>query len=290
MISSDMIRQTTQLCDYLGLTEEPFGIFYANTKPEPGFGPKIGVPISRALEQKGEIDWAAVTQNFSCFIGNIWLARKKKCAAYISAEQYGCMGGGYYTGVINPYIEFITYYVSTGMPNTPIHGERYMPSPETMRNFLETVNPGPAPKPYCIAKPLSTFTENESADIVIFFLRPESLSGFFTLASFTTGNPHGVVAPFGAGCTNIVAWPLYYMRKGEEVAVLGGFDPSMRKFMKTDELTFAIPMPLYQKILLAMPDSLLATPTWNMVQRKIDKSKKVWGEISQSLDMSKKGK
>jgi hypothetical protein len=49
-----------------------------------------------------------------------------------------------------------------------------------------------------------------------------------------------VASPFGAGCTNIVAWPLFYKEQGIEKAVLGGFDPSARKFMKTDELTFTV--------------------------------------------------
>jgi hypothetical protein len=61
-----------------------------------------------------------------------------------------------------------------------------------------------------------------------------------------------VRAPFGAGCTNIITWPLTYQRRGEECAVLGGFDPSARKFMKPDELSFAVPLALYRKMLAAM--------------------------------------
>ena len=39
-----------------------------------------------------------------------------------------------------------------------------------------------------------------------------------------------------AGCTNIISWPLYYKGKDQEKAVIGGFDPSARKFMMTEIL------------------------------------------------------
>jgi hypothetical protein len=83
------IRDDTKLfLDHLGLNEEPFGVYYDDIKPEKAFGPKSGVPISRELENKGQIDMQAVLKQFSCVIGNIWLARKKHCAAYISSEAY----------------------------------------------------------------------------------------------------------------------------------------------------------------------------------------------------------
>ena len=44
-------------------------------------------------EINGAIDWQAVFGQFSCVMGNIWRARKKKTNAYFSAEQFGCPGG-----------------------------------------------------------------------------------------------------------------------------------------------------------------------------------------------------
>lgn len=212
-------------------------------------------------------------------MGNVWLARKKRCAAYISEQEYGCPGGIVYCAMQRPHVRFIEYYVTTGMSGTPMHGERYLPSPAAMQAFLATVTPPQKPANYCIFKPLSQFAEGETPECVIFFARPESLCGLFTLTSFTVGTTDAVVSPFGAGCTNMVSWPLYYLRQGQEKAVLGGFDPSSRKYMKTDELTFTVPWSLYKKMLAAVPQSLFSVDgAWKSVHKKAQRSAATWGE------------
>ena len=272
-------EETQVFLEHLGLNEEPFGVYYHDIKPEKAFGPKPGVPISRELEDQGKVDMQAVFKTFSCVIGNIWLARKKQCAAYISSEEYGCLGGVFYCAMMKPNLRFIEHYVTTGFEGTPIHGERYLPSPEAMRTFLDKVKPRKAPAKYCIFKPLSQFSEGEEPEFVIFFARPEALSGLFTQIMFTTGDVDCVASPFGAGCTNILSWPLYYREKGEEKAILGGFDPSARKYMKTDELTFTVPLSLYRKMLEKLPESMFSVgKNWEVVRKKVDRSAKAWGE------------
>ena len=66
----------------LGLDEEPMGIFYTDTRPVEGFTPEPMDLPTREKEIKNEIDWQAVFSRFSCVMGNIWRARKKKRAAY----------------------------------------------------------------------------------------------------------------------------------------------------------------------------------------------------------------
>lgn len=279
MIEHSILEDTKTLLGHLGLDEEPIGVYYADTKPDNAFGPKQGPPITRELEEQGQIDMQAVFQNFSCVMGNIWLARKKRGTAYISTEEYGCPGGSFYCSMMKPNLRFIEHYVTTGFEGTPIHGERYLPSPEAMRKFLDAVNPRKAPGKYCLFKPLSLFSGSEKPEFVIFFARPEVLSGLFTHTTFTTGEIDSVVSPFGAGCTNVVAWPLHYQEKGLEKAVLGGFDPSARKYMKTDELTFTVSWPLYQKMLKALPESVFSVDgAWTTVRKKINHSAKTWGE------------
>lgn len=273
------LEDTRTLLEHLGLDEEPIGVYYDDTLPEGAIGPKKGPELSRELEEQGKLAMQEVFQAFSCIIGNIWLARKKKVAAFISAEEYGCPGGVFYTAMIKPNIRFIEHYVSTGIPGTPIHGERYLPSPEAMRAFLEKVSPRDAPGKYCIFKPLSLFSGDERPEFITFFARPEVMSGLFTLTTFTTGDVDCVASPFGAGCTNIVGWPLYYQQKGIEKAVLGGFDPSQRKFMKPDELTFTVPLALYEKMLKALPESIFSVDgAWPVVRKKVERSAKAWGE------------
>jgi len=280
VIEESVLEDTQKFLEHLGLDEEPIGVYYADSKPDNAFGPKPGPPISRELEEQGQINMQEVFQNFSCVMGHIWLARRKQGVAYISAEEYGCPGGVFYCSMIKPNLRFIEHYVTTGFEGTPIHGERYLPSPEAMRKFLAKVEPRDAPAKYCLFKPLSLFSNEEKPEFVIFFARPEVLSGLFTHTTFTTGEVDSVVSPFGAGCTNIVGWPLYYQEQGQEKAVIGGFDPSARKYMKTDELTFTVSWSLYEKMLRALPESMFNVDgAWPTVRKKITRSAKTWGEI-----------
>ena len=263
----------------LGLDEEPMGIFYTDEKPIEGFSPKPNELPTREKEMKNEIDWQKVFGQFSCVIGNIWRARKKQAAAYFSAEQFGCPGAAFWLGFNKPQTETIIKYVSTGIPNWT-DGELYCDSPDNLRQIFEYVDPRPAPKSFCVVKPLSQFADGEEPELVTFFSRPESLSGLHQLATFVTNDPEVVASPWGPGCGNIVTWPLHYLSKGTNRAVVGGWDPSARMFFKTDELSFTVPFLMFRDMLDRYGESFLTTKTWETVQKKIVRSKKTWDENS----------
>ena len=76
---------------------------------------------------------------------------------------------------------------------------------------------------------LGQTTGEDNPDAVIFYARPEVLSGFFTLANFDQADPNGgVICPFGSGCNSIVHYPWLEQQKAKPKAVLGMFDPSAR--------------------------------------------------------------
>ena len=269
-------EKTQRLLELLGHDEGPFGVHYSDLKPEDGFGPKPGEIFSREREIVGQINWDQAFSKFSCIMGNIWLARKKRKAAWISHEECGCMGGGFYSGVYSPYLEMNVLFVSTGVPGTPIEGEHYLPTPASMHAFMKDTAPPAATGKYCVIKPLEQFASNETPLVITFFARPEALNGLYSLACYATGSHLAVVSPFSAGCGSIIAWPLVYQQRGEERAVLGGFDLTARKFMKTDELTFSAPLPLYRKMLEIMENSALTRHTWENVRKKVGKSARTW--------------
>jgi hypothetical protein len=68
------------------------------------------------------------------------------------------------------------------------------------------------------------------------------------------------------------------LAKGETRAVLGGWDPSARKFFKTDELTFTVPYAMFGQMLERFEQSFLSTKTWAIVQKKIARSNRAWGD------------
>ncbi len=169
--------------------------------------------------------------------------------------------------------------LSTGIQGMTT-GERYCESPDALRRLLEYIDPTPAPKKYCVIQPLSLFKEDQEPLLVMYFSRPESLCGLHQLATFVTNDPEVVASPWSASCGSLVAWPLHYLAKGENKAVLGGWDPSARKYVKPDELSFTIPFQMFTEMLNRYEESFLNEKTWKTVQKKITRSKKVWGENS----------
>ena len=274
-----MNETLSALLESLGLSEEPYGIFYTDIEPTEGFAPTVGQPLSLELEQQGKVDFQEIFKNFSCVLGKLWLARRKNAAAYFEAGRYGCPGGSFYLGFHEPQLDFITRYVSTGIPGTPVHGERYLSSPEVARRFFTDIQARPAPARFCVFKPLSHFSTSERPELVTFFARGEVLEGLCNLAAFVTDDFEVVATPFGAGCSFMVTWPLHYLAQGKPRAVLGCGDPSARKFMKPDEMTFTVPFVLYDAFLARWRESFLVTDTWDMVKKKIVKSKEAWGEL-----------
>ena len=273
----DQSSNLEQFLEVLGHLEEPMGMFYTDRQPSEGFAPNPAHLPTVAEEARNEVDFAAIAENFSCVIGKIWLARKKRSVAYFDRDRFGCLGGAYFLGFMPKPLESNIHYVSTGIPGV-LEGERYLASPDVTRRFYASIDPRPAPKPFCVFKPLSRFANDEQPELVIFFGRPEVLSGLHQLATFVTDDFHAVQSPFGSGCANIVTWPLKYLREGELKAVVGGWDPSDRPFMKTDELTFTVPFPMYRMMLERWRDSYLTAPAWGKARKKIAHSRKVWNE------------
>jgi len=261
----------------LGLDEEPMGVIWTDEEPKDCVSPKAQKPISREAEEKGYIDWQSVMENYACVLGIIWRARKKNTAACFDEERFGCLGGTFYLGFMRPYLHMHPPFISTGIPGI-IEGELYAASPEAATAFFDAMDPPAAQARYCVVKPITQFKEGEVPVTVVFFARPEAMSGLAVLTTFITEDIDAVRSPFGPGCSGVVTWPAKYLKDNKEYAVLSGFDPSCRKFLKTDEMTFAVPLSLYEKMLNRWEESFLTTETWKNQKKKIERSRRVWGE------------
>ena len=239
--------------------EEPLGVFYAEKAPTDCLTP----PPDRG---------------HACIINYLRMAFDRKTCVHFAADACTCMGGWVYLGYRLPAPERIVYFVTTGWEGG--EGERYLPSPDSMRRFLRDIDVQLAPAPFCAARPLSQFAEGEEPLLVTFRCRGETLTGLSMLAGFALDDHNAVVMPFGSGCANIFAWPLHYRRMGRKKAVVGGSDPSCRPFMGVDELSFTVTADVLSAMQEAFPRSFLTGRTWTGVRKKIDRSRKVWEEAA----------
>ena len=245
-----MLQAFQNMFDLLGC-EEPLGTGYAQQAPEHSLTPVPG-------------------GGHACLINYLRLAREKKTCVHFSSAVPGCMGGWVYLGYTLPAPERIVHFVTTGWRGG--EGEHYLPSPDSMRRFLQDIDIQPAPAPFCTAAPLSLCREEPL--LVSFRCRGEVLSGLSLLACFALDDHHAVAMPFGSGCAHIFAWPLHYRNRGMKKAVVGGTDPSCRPFMGVDELSFTVTFEVFRAIAEAAPRSFLTGKTWAAVRKKIEKSRR----------------
>jgi len=205
-----------------------------------------------------------------CLIGNLSRVRAGHTFVY-SADLPGCLGGKRYTGYSQELRPDFEYFLSCGLPGR-VEGERYKKSPELVREFLKSHPPFEAPAKYLVFKRWDKLSKTDEPLAVIFFAGADVLSGLFTLANYDTPDPHGVVAPMGAGCSSIVNYPLQEAASAHPRCVLGMFDVSARPHVRRDALTFAIPMARFEEMVSNMDESFLTTGSWASVRKRIHQS------------------
>ena len=148
-------------------------------------------------------------------------------------------------------------------------GERYKLHPAQVKHFWDNLPKLPTRGDHVIFKRWDLLEETDEPDAVIFFATPDILSGLFTLVCYDSTAEDAVIAPFGAGCTNIIYYPYREQFNGTGRSVLGLMDPSARKCAKSDLVTFAIPITKFMAIIDQMEESFLVTDTWSIIQKRI---------------------
>ena len=206
-----------------------------------------------------------VPEGWRCVIAQVAAARNGRTVHFV-AENIKCAGGSRYLGYnINLFPGF-NEFISHGESG---HGERYKKSPELVANFMSNLNVL-AVKKSLIVKRWDSLEDYDKPQGVIFFAKPDVLSGLFTLANYDVDGDCGVIAPFGAGCTSIFFYPYKEYITGGDKAILGMFDVSARKCVKSDLLSFAMPISKFMKMVENMDESFLITDSWEVVYKRLD--------------------
>jgi uncharacterized protein (DUF169 family) len=202
-----------------------------------------------------------------CVMGDVSKARTGKNVV-LDREVVGCGGGMRYLGFSQELRPEFEYFLSYGIPGK-MEGERYKKSPEMVRDVLGALPKFTAPARYIVFKRWDKLTESDYPDVVIFFARPDVLSGVFTLANYDETDPNGVFSPFGAGCATIVQYPFLEKDAPRPRAVIGMLDVSARPCVPVDVMTIAAPMTRFVRMVENMDESFLITGSWRKVKRRI---------------------
>ena len=206
-----------------------------------------------------------------CVIGALSGVRNGKSLCF-NIESIGCFGGKRYLGFAEKIRPDFEYFLSCGIPGE-LEGERYKKSPEIVKELVKKQPVFKAPARFIVFKRCDMLDETDNPEVIIFFVRPDVLSGLFTLAGFDMPETNGIISPFSSGCSTIVQYPFLEKNSGHPRGIIGMFDISARPFVPEDTLTFAVPMDKFNTMIENMEDSFLITESWRKVQKRIKKEK-----------------
>jgi uncharacterized protein (DUF169 family) len=221
--------------------------------------------------EEGHADLVKPGTQARCIIGALVKVRRGTSFTF-NAESVGCSGGKTFLGfsdnnILNAEPDS-AYFLSYGIPEK-IEGERFKKSPELVKEQYSHSPKFTAPARYCVFKRWDNLEATDNPQVVIFFTKPDVLSGLYNLANFDTADPNAVVAPWGSGCSSIIQDPYLENESANPRAVIGMFDTSARPFVATDELTFSVPISKLASMVENMEESFLITPTWKVIQKRI---------------------
>jgi uncharacterized protein (DUF169 family) len=216
----------------------------------------------------GGAEWAEKPKGRSCIICELSKIRNGSSLVY-NAERVKCAGAKRYLGYTDSIRPGFEYFLSCG--NDKMEGERYIRTPEMVKELMKNQRTLPVKGKNIVFKRWDKLTTDDTPEVVVFFARPDVLSGLFTLANFDQTEPNGTIAPFGSGCGTMIHYPYLESMSERQRAVVGMFDPSARPCVPEDVLTFSVPMKRFEKMIGYMEESFLITGTWRTVKRRINK-------------------
>ena len=147
------------------------------------------------------------------------------------------------------------------------NGERYIKSPDLVRRFLGCLPMMEVPHDYIVFKPLSRVNEDEDGILTVMFLADnDQLAAMVCLANYDRDSNDNVITPWAAGCQSIGIYPFAESGREKPKAVIGLVDiysrVKVKRQLKSDVLSFAVPYPLYLEMEGNVPGSFLEGSTW----------------------------
>lgn len=267
----------SKIAESIKLKYEPIAIVLTDTKPE-------------GAKQFKEGKWGCVMF--------LVAAAARGETAVLDKKTFGCQGGGTGMGFGNQYVNFaggeecFCYFLSIGNEaweqgrqvaekvkpflraesfDNFLHGERYVKSPELVKDFMRCLPMTEIPFEYIVLKPLRDVSPAEKPEVIVFLGDMDQISALTILANYGREGTENVIFPQAAGCQSIGIYAFREARSDKPRAVLGLNDISARvavkQLLKEDLMTFAVPLSLFQEMESNIEGSFLERPTWNHLMR-----------------------
>jgi uncharacterized protein (DUF169 family) len=268
----------SKIAEALKLEYSPIAILWSNEKPADALCFKEG--------------------KWGCVMWMLANAAKGRVAAF-DEKTYGCWGGGVGLGFGNQYLNFpggpecFYRFLSTGNGDSEIgravakkiepfvdkdfledflYGERFLKTPELVKEFVDGMPIMQIPARYVIFKPLDKIElDREKPEVIIFLADPDQISALVILVNYLGNGNENAIIPYAAGCQTIGIYPYREARSENPRAVVGLTDLSARNNLKRqlgrNLLSFAVGLNMFHRIEENVNGSFLQRTTWRELRQ-----------------------
>lgn len=205
---------------------------------------------------------------WGCVVAMLNTSANKGITAAFSDKTVVCKGARAGMGIEPFETGVIEYFLSIGGKGSK-KGEFYKQNPELALDYIESM-PEYQTNHYLVFTPLCNLDAEleENLDGVIFLVNADQLSGLVTLSNYDRKTLDNTTITFGSGCAQSILFP-FSAENTKQQCYIGLTDPSARKCISGETLSFSIPWIRFQEMEAVAEESFLTKETWRTISNRL---------------------